>query len=253
MTTSVLLAKNWSPDINPTGWLMSEKLDGVRAVWDGRRLVSRLGNTIPAPKWLLDELPGYELDGELWLGRGNFQECVSVVKCASRDNGWSKISYMVFDAPDNCRPFEARLERARAAATKPHVTLVPHVRCEGQGHLDEALRKVQAQGGEGLMLRRAGSLYERTRSSSLLKVKTFQDAEARVIGHEPGKGRHHGRLGALRLRRPDGVEFSCGTGFTDAERERPPRVGSVVTYRYQELTKDGVPRFPAFVTKRDYE
>jgi len=105
-------------------------------------------------------------------------------------------------------------------------------------------------GGEGLMLRQPGSLYVAGRSATLLKVKNFQDAEARVLGHEPGAGRHKGRLGALLVELPNGKRFSVGTGFSDAERENPPPIGSVINFRYQELSEGGVPRFPSYVGVR---
>jgi len=90
-------------------------------------------------------------------------------------------------------------------------------------------------------------LYVGSRSSSLLKVKTFSDAEAVVIAHEKGKGKHKNRLGALAVQNADGIQFSVGTGLSDKERENPPPIGSVITYRYQELTDGGVPRFPSYV------
>jgi DNA ligase len=100
------------------------------------------------------------------------------------------------------------------------------------------------------MLRRAGSRYESGRSSTLLKVKSFRDCEARVLGHQEGAGRHKGRLGALLVELEDGTQFSVGTGFSDAEREDPPPVGSLVTVRYQELSEGGVPRFPSYMGVR---
>ena len=100
------------------------------------------------------------------------------------------------------------------------------------------------------MLRQPGSLYEAGRSATLLKVKTFHDAEARVVEHLPGCGRHLGRLGALAAELPDGTRFSIGTGLSDRERENPPPIGSIVTFRYQELTDRGAPRFPSFVRVR---
>jgi DNA ligase-1 len=116
--------------------------------------------------------------------------------------------------------------------------------------LKEELARVEALGGEGLMLRKPGSRYEVGRSFSLLKVKTFHDAEARVIEHLPGEGKHKGRLGALSAELGDGTKFSVGTGFSDAQRENPPPVGSIITFRYQELSDRGVPRFPSFVRLR---
>jgi predicted DNA-binding WGR domain protein len=124
------------------------------------------------------------------------------------------------------------------------------VLCEGFDHLREELARVEALGGEGLMLRQPGSKYVAGRSTTLLKVKTFHDAEATVVGHAEGSGRHKGRLGALICELPGGIRFNVGTGFSDAERENPPDIGAVITFRYQELSDDGVPRFPLWVGER---
>ena len=71
-----------------------------------------------------------------------------------------------------------------------------------------------------------------------------------MLKHLEGAGRHKGRLGALLVELPDGTTFSVGTGFSDAERAIPPPVGSLITFRYQELSEGGVPRFPSFVGVR---
>lgn len=243
----VLLAHRWEQDVDLTGWWMSEKLDGVRAYWDGRRFLSRLGNEFLAPGWFVEGLPPHPLDGELWIGRKAFQDTVSVVRRADRGEAWRRLRFLVFDVPALEAPFEDRVAWLHAELRAPFVSVVAHAPCEGIEHLRSELARVEALGGEGLMLRRPGSRYEVGRSTSLLKVKTFHDAEAVVVGHEPGKGRHTGRVGALLLAMPDGTRFSVGTGLSDAERASPPPVGAWVTYRYQELTRDGVPRFPSFV------
>ena len=246
----LLLAETWDRR-DPTGWWMSEKLDGVRAYWDGKRFLSRLGNEFLAPEWFTEGLPDAPLDGELFGGRGEFQATVSVARRADRGEAWRRLSFVVFDAPAHDGPFEARLDHLReSAAAWGHATALEQIPCRGVEHLDEALRKVEALGGEGLMLRRPGSRYVQGRSETLLKVKTFHDAEARVVGHQAGSGRHKGRLGALQVVLANGTRFKVGTGFTDAQREDPPAVGETITFRYQELTKDGVPRFPTFVGVR---
>jgi len=252
----LLLAHKWEHDVDLAGWWMSEKLDGVRAYWDGTRLVSRLGNTFWAPDWFIEALPrDLHLDGELFGGRKKFQRTVSIVRRQDRsDAAWREISYLVFDAPKHDGVFEERLRRIRehlAAANVTHAIAHPHEVCRSLDHLREELARVEALGGEGLMLRRPGSRYEVGRSSSLLKVKTFHDAEAVVVTHLPGAGKHKGRLGALQCDLADGTRFSIGTGLSDAERDAPPPIGSVVTFRYQELTTDGVPRFPSYVGIRD--
>lgn len=249
----ILLAHRWEGDVDLTGWWLSEKLDGVRAYWDGQRFVSRLGNTFVAPAWFTAGLPAIPLDGELWCGRKAFQKTVSIVRREDGAEAWRTVRYVVFDAPDATTPFEARIDRVRALLTGaglPHVEVHAHQRCEGTAHLERELARVEALGGEGLMLRQPGSRYEVGRSTSLLKVKSFQDAEAKVIDHLAGTGRHQGRLGALQVELVNGTRFSVGTGFSDREREDPPPLGTIVTVRYQELSDGGVPRFPSFVGVR---
>jgi len=249
----LLLAHRWETEVDLTGWWMSEKLDGVRAYWDGRQFISRLGNRFFAPAWFTAGMPDFPLDGELWGGRKQFQRTVGVVKRQDESAAWRAISYVVFDAPSHGGLFEERLEHARAAlgrAGLPHATLHEHVVCEGTAHLKAELARVEALGGEGLMMRQPRSRYEVGRSSTLLKVKTFHDAEARVVAHVAGAGRHKGRLGALVVELPDGTRFNVGTGFSDREREEPPELGALITFRYQELSEAGVPRFPSYVGVR---
>ncbi len=249
----LLLAESWDGSIDPTGWYLSEKLDGVRAYWDGKQLYSRLGNLFHAPDWFLAGLPDMPLDGELWLGRKRFQRTISIVRRQDKSDHWKDIRYVLFDAPALEKNFEQRLEFVRAVvqASKSGYALAhEHQQCRGLEHLRAELARLEALGGEGLMMRRAGSRYESGRSATLLKVKSFRDAEARVLKHLEGAGRHKGRLGALFVELEDGTTFSVGTGFSDAERENPPPVGSLITFRYQELSDGGVPRFPSYVGVR---
>jgi DNA ligase-1 len=249
----LLLAERWDCITDPTGWLLSEKLDGVRAYWDGKQFLSRLGNLYHAPDWFLAGLPSEALDGELWLGRKQFQRTVSIVRRQDKNDLWKEIRYIVFDAPTLEQGFEKRLafvQEVIQESQPPYAQAHEHQACRGLDHLRAELARLEALGGEGLMMRRAGSKYESGRSTSLLKVKSFHDAEARVLKHLEGSGRHKGRLGALFVEMPDGTTFSVGTGFSDAEREDPPRIGSLITYRYQELSEGGVPRFPSFVDVR---
>lgn len=248
----ILLAHSWDQVTDPTGWWMSEKLDGVRAYWDGQRLYSRLGNPFVAPRWFTEALPPHPLDGELWSGRKRFQRTVSIVRRQDASEEWKHIRYLVFDAPGLALPFEDRLESCRSWLKDgaDHSQVLEHNPCRGLEHLRQELLRVEAEGGEGLMLRRPGSLYEVGRSWTLLKVKSFRDAEAIVIGHQAGEGRHQGRLGALLVELENGTRFAVGTGLSDREREDPPPLGSLITFRYQELSDGGVPRFPSYVGVR---
>lgn len=250
---ALLLANVWNPSIDPTGWWMSEKYDGLRGYWDGRKLWSRKGQAIQAPDYWLVELPkDIALDGELWIGRGEFEETISTVLSQTPDGRWKRVRLMVFDAPQANGTFEARMEflKATLPVRNQFVKVVPQERCKGTAHLIAERDRLVALGGEGLMLRKPESEYEAGRSPTLLKVKTHDDAEATVIAHLPGKGKFAGKLGSLRVRTADGREFSVGTGFTDAQREAPPPVGTVITYRYRGLTEKGLPRFPSFLRVR---
>lgn len=249
----VLLAHKWETDHDPTGWWMSEKLDGIRAYWDGEAFVSRLGNKFYAPDWFIADLPADTLDGELWVGRKMFQKTTSIVRSGAQSDEWKQVSYVVFDAPNARGGFEDRIDHLKKVLKKsgaPHARPLDHITCTGIAHLREELQRVEALGGEGLMLRQPKSPYVAGRSTTLLKVKTFHDAEATVIGHAAGAGKHKGRLGALIVQLEDGTKFNVGTGFSDAEREAPPAIGTVITFRYQELSNDGVPRFPSYVGER---
>jgi DNA ligase 1 len=249
----LLLAHPWDTETDLTGWWMSEKLDGVRAWWDGRRFLSRQGNIYHAPAWFTECLPNVSLDGELWLDRKAFQRTVSIVRRHDQSEHWRQITFAIFDAPKVHGTFEDRqafLREFFRHRQQDCVHLLPQERCRNLDHLQAELTRIESLGGEGLMLRQPGSQYEAGRSSTLLKVKTFHDAEGHVVEHLPGKGRHAGRLGAVVVELPSGLTFSVGTGFTDVQRQHPPAIGSLITYRYQELTDRGVPRFPSFVRVR---
>jgi DNA ligase-1 len=250
----LLLAHKWETDVDLTGWWMSEKLDGVRAYWTGACFLSRLGNRFHAPAWFTKGLPTTPLDGELWLGRKKFQRTTSIVRRQDQSDAWQEVSFVIFDAPAHGGPFEDRVTHCQGIVQRhapPHARALDHVRCSGADHLRRELTRVEALGGEGLMMRQPRSLYEVGRSATLLKVKTFLDAEARVVEHLKGAGRHKGRLGAVLVELANGTRFSVGTGFADKEREAPPPIGSIINFRYQELSDAGVPRFPSFVGVRD--
>jgi DNA ligase-1 len=245
----LLLAERWESDLDLAGWWMSEKLDGVRAYWDGKQFLSRQGNLYHAPDWFVAGLPDVPLDGELWIDRKKFQRTTSIVRRQDKSEHWKEVAFVVFDAPAMPAVFEERVafvaDHLRRHAP-PHARALGHELCKGIDHLRQELARIEALGGEGLMLRQPRSRYEAGRSTTLLKVKSFHDAEARVIGHLEGRGKHKGRLGALEVVLPDGTRFSVGTGFSDAERAAPPPIGSVITFRYQELSEGGVPRFPSY-------
>ncbi len=250
----LLLAHEADADIDPAGWLVSEKLDGVRALWDGARLRFRGGGRVAAPAWFTRQLPSTALDGELWIGRGRFDELSGLVRRASPDDAaWQQVRYMAFEMPGGPLRFHERAaalsELARRAGS-PQWQAVPQSTVTGRDALRRRLDEVVRGGGEGLMLHRSDAAYVTGRSRVLLKLKPVQDADAVVVGHEPGRGRLAGRLGALQVRTDAGVVFQIGTGFGDAQRDAPPPLGRTVTYTHRGLTPQGVPRFASFLRVR---
>ena len=253
--TKELLANIANADIDPTPYLVSEKYDGVRALWDGQTLRSRAGNVIAAPAWFVAKLPKQPLDGELWIARGQFEKLSGFVrKNTPQDEEWRQIKYMIFELPDAPGTFAERYEQIKrivAQTNFPQLVAVEQLRLPDNAALKRKLAEIVKAGGEGLMLHRADAPYITGRNDALLKLKPLEDAEATVIGYVPGKGKYEGKMGALRVETPDGKRFQIGTGFTDAVRANPPAIGAQVTYTYRGFTKTGLPRFASFVRVRE--
>jgi DNA ligase 1 len=252
---AVLLAQNAPAGLDPTPYLISEKLDGVRALWDGTVLRFRSGRAIAAPSWFIAKLPATPLDGELWLGRGAFDAVSAIVRKAQPvDADWQRVQYHVFELPRGEGLFEQRyavLQNTVKLAAWQALIAVPQFRLSDAAALHTKLKAISRAGGEGLMLHLASAPVITGRSEVLLKLKTTLDAEALVVGHIAGKGKYAGMLGALVVQTPTGLRFKLGTGFSDAQRRQPPPIGSTVTYVYRDTTPSGKPRFASFL--RIYE
>lgn len=248
---ALMHAKLWPAGLDSKPYLVSEKLDGVRAFWDGQSLRFRSGLPVAAPGWFTAGLPKTPLDGELWLGRGRFDELSGMVrKKVPIEAEWRQLRYMIFDLPGATGSFAERSQRIgalMAEARQPWLQAVAQKQIPNAISLQNLLDQTVAEGGEGLMLHRANALWSPGRSDLLFKFKPMPDEEARVLAHLPGKGKHEGRMGALLLVLPDGQQFALGTGFTDAQRADPPPVGAIVTYRYRDRTPKGLPRFASFL------
>jgi DNA ligase-1 len=234
---------------------VSEKYDGVRAVWDGRVLRHRSGREVAAPRAFVAALPAEPLDGELWLGRGRFEALSAIVRTASpRDADWARVRYMVFEMPAGAGSFAERSARLAALARDArvaHLVAAPQERVADRGALQRRLESVIAAGGEGLMLHLASAPVASGRSDTLMKLKPHLDAEAVVVGARPGAGKYRGQVGALEVESAEGRRFLVGSGLSDALRREPPPPGSVITYRYRELTSSGVPRFATYVRRHE--
>ena len=247
---ALALAQVYRADIEVSRYWISEKLDGVRAAWDGANLLSRQGHVIHAPEWFTKGLPKAALDGELWIGRGEFERLSGTVRRQQpEDEEWRQVRYRVYDLPGAPGNFTERLARladiVRQAGT-PWLQIVEHFRVADRAALMSRYRDVISQGGEGLMLHLGDAGFVAGRTDVLQKLKPFDDGEARVIGILPGKGKYAGLTGALQLETPDGRRFAVGSGLSDALRREPPPVGTVITYRHSGLTGRGQPRFPRF-------
>lgn len=250
----VMLANVYHAGLPLADYWVSEKMDGVRGYWDGEQLLTRGGETINAPPWFTAGWPATPLDGELWAGRGQFAHAVSTIRQQQPDDAaWRRMRFMVFDLPAHGGSFDTRLPAVQAIIAqlaRPWVVAVPQFHLADDAALQARLHDIVRHGGEGLMLHRGASLYKAARNDDLLKVKTHDDAEAKVIGHQPGNGKYQGMLGALLVQTADGRRFKLGSGFSDAERRAPPAIGTWVTYRFRGLNPSGLPRFASFVRVR---
>jgi DNA ligase 1 len=246
-----LLANVLGPHIDPACYLVSEKYDGVRGLWDGQTLRFRSGRSVPAPAWFTERLPRQPLDGELWLGRGRFDELSARVRAQTPDDAaWRELRYMVFELPGAGGTFAERAVRIATLARDSgwaQLVAAPQAPVADRASLQRRLAQTVAEGGEGLMLHLASAPCSSGRSDVLVKLKPSLDAEAVVVAHHAGKGKYAGLLGALEVRTPAGRQFLIGSGLSDTQRRTPPAVGSVVTYRYRALTNTGLPRFASFM------
>ncbi|RIX43569.1 MAG: DNA ligase [Rhodocyclales bacterium GT-UBC] len=254
---AILLAEIYRGQVDVTRYLVSEKFDGVRAIWNGETLVFRSGRPIHAPQWFVDALPKRSLDGELWMGRGSFERLSGVVRReVPNDEEWRQVRYMIFELPGAAGGFRARAAEIRALVADagiPWLVAIDQLPVGSRDELQRRFKQVIAQGGEGLVLHLADAQYVTGRSDVLLKMKSSADGEGVVIAHLPGKGKYSGMLGALRVRLADGRELNLGSGFSEQQRLQPPAIGATVTFRYRDLTRQGLPRFATFVRERGAE
>ncbi|MCW7753873.1 DNA ligase [Desulfobotulus sp. H1] len=236
------------------GWWMSEKLDGIRAYWDGRNLWSRNGTPFHPPEFFVAGLPPFAVEGELWAGRQSFEKTASMVMKQYPHEGWKDIRMGIFDLPGDPEPFRIRIGKAVAWFTEnpsDSAFVIDQKPVKDTRHLAEELAFIEGMGGEGLIVRDPDALYEKGRSAQILKVKSSEDGEALVLAHVPGRGRNSGKMGSLFVRELEsGKEFRIGSGFTDQNREQPPPVGSVITFQYYGRYDSGIPKFASFVRIR---
>jgi DNA ligase-1 len=232
------------------GFYMSEKLDGIRGYWDGTKLLTRKGNIINAPKWFIKNFPPFELDGELWSKRKDFEFIQSTVLKKTPDKSWEKITYNIFEVPNQKGNFPKRLEKARIwfkNNSNNHVNIIPQTVCTGKDHLDEFLKEIESKGGEGVIIKDPSQEYNKDKTPYVLKVKNYSDMEGIVIAVNEGKGKYENMMGSLTIKLENGITFNLGSGFSDFERADPPKINSIVIFKYYGFTKNKIPRFPSFL------
>ena len=250
---NLLLLKSYKTDVNVTNWLMSEKLDGVRGYWNGKELVSRNGKAFAVPKWFTKDFPPFEIDGELWTKRGDFEHVISIVNKQKAHEGWREITYNIFEVPNQKGGLLKRLDVLEKWLKKnpnEFIKIIPQTLCKGERHLKEELKRVETLGAEGLVVRNPDVLYIDKRTSEALKVKSFQDDECVVVGYTKGHGKFEGLVGALKCLW-QGRILKIGSGLSLEDRNHPPALDVNVTFKYNGLTRKGNPKFPVFLRVRE--
>ena len=241
----LLLLKTYK-DQNVSGWMMSEKLDGMRAYWDGEKLLTRGGKIINAPAYFTKGYPSFAIDGELWSKRGDFEHIMSIVRDKIPTDGWKEIKHYIFEVPNADGNLTQRLLKIQPYEGS-YIKIIPQIKVKDKQHLQEFLKDIELLGGEGVVVRDSATPYIAKRTSKALKVKSFRDAECRVVGYIEGKGKYKGLLGSLKCQLDNGMLFKIGSGFSDNERINPPKIGSFITFKYKEFTKYSKPRFPVYL------
>ncbi|TKF79202.1 DNA ligase [Vibrio kanaloae] len=251
---NLILANTYQQGIDVSEYWKSEKLDGIRALWDGNHLYTRNGNQIYAPTWFTEQLPKVRLEGELWAGRGKFHLVQStVLDHTPSDTAWREIKFMLFDMPGAAGDYQKRYYNILhwvSLIDESHVGYIEHVPIKNEKALFHQLDNIDERNGEGLMLRKITSRYQAGRSNDLLKLKRHHDAEATVIGYKSGTGKYKGMMGSILVHMEEGVEFYIGSGFSDKMRLSPPEIGSRITFRYNGFTQNGKPKFARFVREK---
>ena len=236
-----------------TGWVMSEKLDGIRGYWDGKKIMTRKGLPLNPPPWFIRNFPPFELDGELWSKRGDFEFIQSTVLDKNPGKTWKDITYNIFEVPNGKGNFFLRLDKAKKwfeTHRNDYIRLIPQIKIKDKSDLNRFLNEIEGKGGEGAIVKNPEMPYHTGRSSHILKIKNFSDMEGVVIGINKGKGKYKNSMGSLSLKLKNGTVFKLGTGFTDQIRKNPPTAGTIITFKYYGFTKNGKPKFASYLRER---
>ncbi|MCW8838579.1 MAG: DNA ligase [Thiovulaceae bacterium] len=244
---NLFLLNTYTEDKNISGWYMSEKLDGVRAYWDGKKLISRSGKVFNPPSFFIKKFPKHKLDGELWSKRGDFSNISSIVNSKSSNLRWGELTYNIFEVPDAKGDLLQRLSNVKEIK---YLKLIKQIKVKDKKHLDSFLEEIEKKGGEGVVVRVGNLPYYTGRDNNALKVKSYQDAECKIISYNNGDGKYKNKLGSLNCKLKSDRIIKIGSGFSDKQRKNPPKIGTIITFKYYGLTSKGNPRFPVFLRQR---
>jgi DNA ligase-1 len=258
-----ILANKYN-DEDPTGYMMSEKLDGIRGIYFDGKFMTRTNKPISAPASFIENLKnlpkGIALDGELFTKRGKFSRTSSIVsKKIPIEKEWLAVKFVVFDIPNMIEEFEKRyshLVEVIGTLESDKIKVSQHVKVKSRQHLDNAQNCILKHGGEGVMLRLPNSYYQNKRSHTLLKYKNWLDDEVVVKDYEFGEGKYTGMLGALTVqwlhpKDNNNFTFEVGSGFTADERKNHLTLypkGTILKIKYFELTELNAARMPIFLS-----
>ena len=248
---------------------VQRKYDGTRCVaMPGKGLFSRNRKRYPHMDHIVEEInklpEGVVLDGELYSDTLTFQEIVGIVKRQTLKKGDAEkqlqIKLHVYDIINNSTPYSDRMANLQMLFRRykfKHLTLVDTVMCESEDMMKELHAQFVSEGYEGIMLRTPGGMYKNSRSADLLKYKEFFDGEYEVVGFKEGEGLEAGCVLWV-CKTPEGRVFNCRPRGSREDRvalyaHGGDFIGKPLTVRYQELTDEGVPRFPVGIAFRDYE
>lgn len=233
-----------------TGWIMSEKYDGIRGFWDGKQLFSRGGQVINAPKWFTRHYPPFAIDGELWTKRNDFENISSIVRTQVPDNRWHQITHQIFEVPNQSGGLLDRLTILQTYLSQHPTTpihIIKQTSIKQKSEVKYFLHQVISQGGEGVVVRNPNTPYQTGRLKSALKVKPYFDTECLVIEILTGKGKYRDKMGSLLCTTNTKKQVKIGSGFTDRQRQNPPKIGDKITFKYYGFTKKGSFKYPVFL------
>lgn len=249
----LFLLKTYDDSKEVVGWVMSEKLDGIRGFWTGQELLTRGGKRLNPPTWFTQNYPPFAIDGELWTKRGDFENISSIVRSKNSGNRWQDIVHHIFEVPNQTGGLPDRLAILKTyLAENPvnHLKILKQTVVKSQQHLQDFLAEVVGNKGEGVVVRNPNSLYATGRLSSALKVKQYSDTECVVLKVLPGKGKYLGKMGSVLCQTQEGKQLKIGSGFKDKDRANPPAIGSKITFKYYGLTKKGKYKYPVYLRPR---